>query len=62
MCNGLRGGAIATLVIKSRLVVSAAISSGKKTSCWPSKVNSPSAPVAAISAALAAACAGEPLT
>ncbi len=62
MCNGLRGGAIATLVVKSRPVVPAAINSGKKTSCWPSKVNNPSAPVAAMSAALAAACTGEPLT
>ena len=34
--------------------------SGKNTSCWPSNVNTPSTPVAAISAALAFAPVGDP--
>ena len=58
-CIGLRGVAIATLVIRSTSTPAvAAATSGKNTSCGPSKVNSPSTPVVASSAARAAAASG----
>src|SRR6478752_5509016 len=57
MCSGLRGNAIATLVMRSVVpaVAVLASTSGKNTSWEFSNVNRPSAPVAASSRARSAA-------
>ena len=51
MCIGLRGNEIVTFVMRSTSTSPAASTSGKKTSCPPSKVNTPSAPRSASSRA-----------
>lgn len=57
-CIGERGIAIATLVIRSASTWPAIAASGRKTSCGPSKVNSPAAPAAVSSRARARARSG----
>ena len=57
-CIGLRGNAIATLVIKSRGLTVNANTSGVKTSRGPSKVNTLAAPASRSSAARSAASVG----
>ena len=60
MCSGLRGKAMATLVMRSRrpAVAALASTSGKNTSWEFSNVNRPSVPVAISSAARSAAPSG----
>ena len=53
-CSGLRGIAIATLVIRSASTAPAATASGRNTSCGPSNVNTPAAPASTSSRARAA--------
>lgn len=57
-CIGLRGIAIATLVIRSVSTTPAAATSGTNTSCGPSNVKSPSTPAATSSCARSAAASG----
>ena len=61
-CSGLRGPAIATLVIRSSDGCPAATTNGRNTSFGPSKVKAPSAPSSASSAACAATRPGDPST
>ena len=54
-CHGLRGNAMATLVMRSRSHTGAAATSGKKRSCEFSKLKTPSTPSAWSSGARRAA-------